>query len=307
MSLKSNVNGVISLITSKGFRFNYMASHGFFHNLSDEELIRRSYETQMGKKLNLDNPETFNEKIQWIKLHYRKPEYTLLTDKYEVKKWVAEKSREVHVPQLLGVWESVEDIDYDKLPNKFVLKCTHDSGGLVICLDKATFNRKKAKKKLTRCLKRNYYWGRREWQYKDIKPRIIAEEYLEGIGGKNSVEYKVSCFDGKVKFITVCQGKAHETYNDRTNDHYSRDWSERYPFEVYYKSCGRDIEKPNELEELVSISETLAEGFPYVRVDCYIVNGKIYFGEMTFSTWSGLAKFNDEKWDYLLGSWIPIP
>lgn len=307
MSIKSNLNGLKSLVINKGFRVNYMASHGFYHNMSDEELIRKTYEAQMGKKLNLDNPKTFNEKLQWMKLHNRDSKYVMMTDKYQVKQWVAEKIGKKHVPKLLGVWDQFEEIDFDALPDQFVLKCTHDSGGLAICTDKSVFNKTKARKKLNRCLKRNYYWGGREWQYKDIKPRIIAEEYLKGIGGKDSIEYKVSCFGGVVKFITVCQGKPHETYSDRTNDHYTKDWSERIPFEVYYKSCGHEIEKPNELEEMVSICETLAEGIPYVRVDVYIVDGTIYFGEMTFTTWGGLAKFNDEKWDYLLGEWIPVP
>ena len=182
----------------------------------DKLYLKYKFYKKMKKQLNLDNPQTFNEKLQWLKLYDRNPEYTRMVDKYEVKKYVAEKIGEEYIIPTLGVWNKFEDIDFEELPNQFVLKCTHDSGGVVICKDKSTFDFNAANKKLTHCLKRNYFWKGREWPYKNIKPRIIAEQYI----AEDLVDYKFMCFSGEVKCSFICTNRfstqgLHVTFFDR--------------------------------------------------------------------------------------------
>lgn len=173
------------------------------YRMDDKEYLKILYEIVMGKRLELDNPQTFNEKLQWLKLYDRNDEYTKMVDKYEVKKYVEDKIGKQYIIPTLGVWDRFEDIDFDKLPNKFVLKCTHDSGGVVICKDKNLFDRKLAQKKINKNLKENFFWQSREWPYKNVKPRIIAEEFLENKSKEEIVDYKYYCFDGKPKVQIV--------------------------------------------------------------------------------------------------------
>lgn len=261
----------------------------------------------MGKELNLENPTLFTEKLQWLKLHDRRPEYTKMVDKYEVRKYAAEKIGEEHLIPLLGVWDRFEDIDFDKLPDQFVLKCTHDSGGFYVCKDKKKMNVNAARRKLNRRLKRNYFWGGREWPYKNVKPRIIAEKYIDSLGKPESIEYKLTCFGGEVKFITVCRGIAHDELNKRKNDFYDRDFNFLPFVTTYYANSNIPNEKPKELDTIINICETMSAGIPTVRVDCYIIDGQVYFGEMTFFTWNGFIHFDPPEWDKTLGDWIVLP
>ena len=259
-----------------------------------------------GKTMNLDNPQSYSEKCNWLKLNYRMPLFTKLVDKYEVKGYVSERIGNEHVIPSLGVWDKFDDIDFDKLPNQFCLKCTHDSGSYVICKDKTNFDKSAAKKKLEKAQSRNFYWLFREWPYKNVPPRIIAEEYIPSLGHIDSIEYKITCCDGVVKVITVCGGVPHAEFSMRSNDNFSRNW-ERQNWYAHYKPTGKEIEKPLFMDKLIEYSEKLSVGIPQVRVDWYVVDNNIYFGEFTFYTWGGYPVFSPQKWNYTLGSWINLP
>ena len=173
---------------------DYLDSRGFFKFMSDEAYLKFMYKLKMKRKLNLSDPQTFNEKLQWLKIYDRKPEYTTMVDKYEAKKYVADIIGEEYIIPTLGVWDRFEDIDFDELPDQFVLKCTHDSGGLVICRDKSKLDLKAAKKKINKSLKRNYYWIGREWPYKNVRPRIIAEKFMTDPTSDDLQDYKFFFF-----------------------------------------------------------------------------------------------------------------
>ena len=269
--------------------------------LSDEFVIKNLYKFRMGRKLDLDNPKSFNEKLQWLKLNNRNPEYSRIVDKATFKDYIAEKVGAEHTVPTLGVWEKFEDIDFSKLPDKFVLKCNHDSGGLVICKDKSKLDIEAARKKINKCLKRNYYYSSREWPYKNVKPCILAEEYLDLPEGL--VEYKIFSFNGQAKVIDVCMGIAH-TMN-RTNTFFTREW-ERIPMQQLLPNEKGDVEAPAELPKMLELADKLSEGIPQVRVDFYVYKGNIYIGEMTFFHNSGMHKINPYEWDLKLGEYVDL-
>ena len=274
--------------------------------VSDEFYLKWIYRLRMGKKLKLAPPTSYNEKCQWLKLYYRKPEFVTMADKVLVKKYISDKIGPDYVIPLLGQWKHFDDIDFAKLPEKFVLKCNHDSGSVVLVRDKSKFDKAAAKEKLEKALAYNAFWYAREWPYKHIMPCIIAEPFIEYLGKWDSVEYKVSCMDGEVKFVTVCQGIAHAGFDDRTNDHFDKQWN-RLNWYVRYKPSGKFNEKPAYMDKIIELSETLAKGMPHIRVDWYVDGDKIYFGELTFYTWSGFCPFEPEDWNEKLGSWITLP
>ena len=274
--------------------------------IPDELYIKMQFRLFMGCWPNFAPPRTLSEKLNWLKLYYHNPLLHKLVDKYEVKQFVSEKIGKKHVVPSIGLWRSVDEIDIDALPNQFVLKCTHDSGSVVICKDKGSFNIEEAKHKLLRGMQRNYFQGKREWAYKDVTPRIIAEPFIPYLGKKDSVEYKLTVYNGRVRFITVCTGIAHASLAERTNDHFTPDW-ERLDWYAYYKPSGKNIIRPPFMDEMIKMTEKLAEGLPQVRVDWYVDNGKIFFGEMTFYTWAGYLKFVPKEWDEKLGSWLDLP
>ena len=271
--------------------------------LPDKLYLQIRYYKRFHKFCDFNNPITYNEKLQWLKLYDRKPEYTSMVDKFEVKKIVADKIGKEYIIPTLGVWNSFDDIDFEQLPKQFVLKCTHDSGGLVIVKDKSNFERKEAKNKIMSSLKRNYYWHGREWAYKNIKPRIIAEQYLSSFEGQELVEYKIFCFNGIPKIFMVCKGKGHST--ERTNDFYDMNF-ELLPFTNGHPNSNKIVEKPKNFEKMEELAKKLSEGIPQVRVDFYDVNGKIYFGELTFFHWGGMMPFNPPEWDRKIGEWIQL-
>ena len=259
----------------------------------------------MNKKLNLKNPKTFNEKLQWLKLYDRKPEYTKMVDKYEAKKYVAEKIGEEYIIPTLGVWDNFDDIDFDSLPNQFVLKCTHDSGTIVICTDKSNFDIESAKQKIDSRMTFNYYYMWREWPYKDVKPRIIAEKYMVDSTTEELRDYKFFCFNGEVKALFVAtdrQKSGEEVKFDFFDANYNH-----LPIRQGHPNALIPPKKPECFEEMKKLAQKLSENIPQVRVDFYEVDGKIYFGELTFSHYGGIVPFEPEKWDYKFGDWITLP
>lgn len=281
-----------------------MSRMGIYNHMSDEKYLSRKYELVFGKKLNLENPQTFNEKLQWLKIYDHNPQYTALVDKYAVKRYVAEVMGAQYVIPTLGVWNHFDEIDFDALPEQFVLKCTHDSGGLVICKNKGEMDKAAAKKKLEKSLKRNYYLSGREWPYKDVPPRIIAEKYMSDGIHEELRDYKLMCFNSKVKATFVCTDRFSEDGLKVT--FYDASWK-RMPFERHYPASKTEIEKPKSYEEMVKLAERVSQGIPFVRVDFYEIAGKPYFGEITFSPGSGFEKFYPEEVDETLGSWLKIP
>ncbi|MFW6015505.1 MAG: ATP-grasp fold amidoligase family protein [bacterium] len=283
------------------YLFLTLGHRGFFNWMKDETYIKIAYRLKMGKKLNLDAPKSYNEKLQWLKLNNYKPEYTKYVDKYEVREYIGDTIGDEYLIPLLGVWNKFEDIEFDALPEKFVLKCTHDSGGIVKCTDKNKFNRKAARRKISNSLKYNYFWGSREKPYRDIKPRIIAEQYMVDESSAELRDYKFFCFDGEVKALFIATNRGIDT----RFDFFDMDFN-HLPFMQHYKNADIKIEKPDQFNEMIEISRKLSAGIPHVRVDLYNVDGKVYFGELTFYHFSGLEKFEPEEWDLRFGSWIDL-
>ena len=254
--------------------------------------------------MNLDNPKTYNEKLQWLKLYYRNPEYTPMVDKAEAKQYVSSIIGEEHIIPTLAVYDKVEDIDFDSLPNQFVLKCTHDSGGIVICTDKNKLDKKEAIKKLRKGLKKNYYYRNREWPYKNVKPRIIAEQYMSDAEGELK-DYKFFCFNGVPEFMFIASDRFNKQ-EDTKFDFFDMDFN-HLPFTNGHPNATKQIEKPAGFEEMKRLAAILSKDMPHVRVDFYDINGKIYFGELTFFHWSGFTPFRPIEWDYKFGEKIILP
>ena len=278
----------------------------FFKWLPDKLYIQILFRLKMGRRLNLKNPQTFSEKLQWLKLYNRRPEYTRMVDKAAVKEYVASLIGNDNIIPTIGVWDRPEEIDWDKLPNQFVLKTTHGGGnsGVVICKDKATFNRQKAVEKLSRSMRQDIYYSLKEWPYKNVPHRIIAEEYIKPSNNSNDLpDYKFFCFDGKVKALFV--GTDRQSGNVKF-DYYDSDFNHLDLKQVHPMS-GIELPKPENFNEMKSIASVLSKGIPHVRVDLYNVNGKIYFGEMTFYHHGGIVPFHPDKWDYIFGQWIKLP
>lgn len=273
--------------------------------MSDKAYLKLRYNCIMGKKLNLDNPVTYNEKLQWLKLYDRKPEYTKMVDKYEAKKYVADIIGEEYIIPTLGVWDNVNDIDFDTLPNQFVLKCTHDSGGLVICKDKAELDIENSKNTLNHFLNRNFYSVHREWPYKDVKHRIIAEKYMEDESGKDLKDYKFFCFNGEPKLLYISEGLSdHSTAKISFAD---MDYNIAEFKRNDFKPFNELPKKPINFEKMKELAKVLSKDRAFIRVDFYEINKKIFFGELTFFPCSGYLPFDPEKYDKVLGDWITLP
>lgn len=279
----------------------HLGYRGVFDGLDDKSFLSLYYWCIFGKKLNWDNPKTFSEKLQWLKLYDRRDEYTTMVDKYEVKKYVADCIGKQYIIPTLGVWNQFDEIDFDSLPEQFVLKCTHDSGGLVICKDKAKLNKKVAKDKIERSLKKDYYLSGREWPYKNVKRLIIAEQYMEDSVSKELRDYKFFCFNGEVRCFKI----DFDRYVEHHANYYSRD-CELLPFgEAKYPPLyDKKLDIPSEIPQMIILAEKLARKTSFVRIDFYDVDGKIYFGEITFYPASGLGVFTSAEWDKKLGDWI---
>lgn len=272
--------------------------------IDDKSFLEILYKRKFGKNLNLEDPKTFNEKMQWLKLYDRNPKYTNMVDKYEAKKYVSNIIGKEYIIPTLGIWDKFEDIDFKKLPNKFVLKPTHTSGNVFICKDKNQIDYKKLKKGVDKWLKRNYYYTGREWPYKNIKPRIIAETYMKNKDEVGLKDYKFMCFNGKVKCSFVCSNR--NSKEGLNVDFYDLNWN-KMPFTRHYPNSKENIKKPINYELMIELSEKLAADIPFVRVDFYEVNGKIYFGELTFYPGSGFEEFYPEEYDKILGDMLKLP
>ena len=258
----------------------------------------------MGYPLDLENPKTFSEKLQWLKVNYRDPIQTVMVDKYEAKNFIAQRVGEQYIIRTLAVWDSVEDIDFDALPNQFVLKCTHDSGGIVICKDKSSFDREAAKAKLSTSLQRDYSRIAREWPYKDVPRRIIAEEYLSELGSNEILDYKMYCFHGKPKLTVVCSDRFSKT-GTRMN-FYDIDWKPMGIHFGHYPPLSTEFPKPATYEEMKRLTAELSKDCPFLRVDFYEIKGRLYIGELTFFPGAGLEQFCPMTKDYELGEWLHL-
>lgn len=272
---------------------------------SDKTFIKIKWRgRRMPYCLNLKNPRTFNEKLQWIKLYDHNPLYTTLVDKYKVKSYVTERVGADYVIPLLGAWDSVDDIEWDKLPNQFVVKCSHDCGGMVICKDKSKLDINKATEKLRRAFSKNYYYEGREWPYKNVLPKVFAEAYMEDEFGELR-DYKFFCFDGEVKAMFIASDR--QTAGEEVKfDFFDVDFN-HLPFTQGHPNAKQLPEKPKGFDEMKRLAAQLSKGLPEVRVDFYDVNGQIYFGEFTFFHFGGMVKFNPVEWDYKFGEWIKLP
>ena len=274
---------------------------------NDELFLRGRYLFQMGKPLHLNPPRTFNEKLQWLTLYDRNPKYTVMVDKYAVKEYVANTIGKQYVIPLLAVWDNVDDIDTTSLPDKFVLKTTNGGGGssVFICKCKKEFRLENTKQQLLSSsvgAKGNFYVRAREWPYKDVKYRIIAEQYLETTG--DLCDYKVHVFNGEPKLILVCQNRYNES--GLTEDFFDEKWNRLKLRRPSHPNSGLPVPRPDCLPELLDVSRKLSKGIPFVRVDFYIVNNHIYFGELTFYPATGMHKFIPESWDVKMGEWLNL-
>ena len=304
MSLVSKFKNIGKLLFNSDYRFNFLSDIGFHKYVSDEKVIKRKYKIKTGKELNLNSPKTFTEKLQWLKLYDRRPEYTVMVDKYLVKNYVSERIGEKYIIPVYGVWDRFDDIDFSTLPDKFVLKCTHDSGSYAICKNKADFNFEAAKKLLKKRLKRQYFVCSREWPYKNVKPRIIAEAYMEDSKYKELRDYKFFTFGGEPKALYIVQGRGKgET---TVADFFDMDFN-HLPITFDHNMAEVPPVKPECFEEMKRLAAILSKGTPQLRVDFYEVDGKVYFGEMTFFHCSGFGSFNPDYWDKTFGDWIVLP
>ncbi len=300
-------------MTLEGVRYYLHKRHGWFFFLvnrgltdfiPDEDFLRICYRFSMDRKLDLSDPQTFNEKLQWLKLYDRKPFYTQMVDKYAVRELIAEHiGPEYSIPLVGGPWESTDDIDFAALPEQFVLKCTHDSGGLVICRNKGKLDYKAVKAKLSKRLKINYFQRKREWPYKDVPPRIIAEQYMQDGNAPNLNVCKIFNFGGVPALIQTVQ-------NDKTKeesiDYFDTDWK-LLELKQNFPNSAVPLPKPQTLPEMLRLAALLSEGFPFLRTDFYEINGRVFFSEFTFYSDSGFERFYPDEWDRKLGELIRLP
>ena len=285
-----------------------LANSFLFRYLPDKWAVRLVYHNIFGRPLNLKNPKTFNEKLQWLKLYNHNPLYTKLVDKFEVKEWVAQRIGQEYVIPTYGVWSTFDEIDFSALPDQFVLKTTHSGGssGVIICKDKKKFDFADAKKKLAESHKTDTYAVSREWPYKDVPHRILAEMFIEPDPEINDLpDYKFFCFDGEIKALFVATERQTEGEEVKF-DFYDDDFN-HLPFRQGHDNACVLPKKPCNFEELKWLAKQLSSGFPHVRVDLYSVRGKVFFGEMTFFHFGGMMPFEPEEWDYVFGEWIKLP
>lgn len=279
------------------------------NRMSDKFYLSVLWKSVMGYELDWKHPKTFNEKLQWLKLYDRNPLYTTLVDKVEVKKWVANKVGEEYVIPTLAVYNSVDEIDLDKLPNRFVLKCNHDSGSVVICRDKSEFDFEAAKRKLDACVKHDFYWDTREWAYKNVKRCILAEQYLDPEPDtKDLVDYKWFCFGGEPRFCQVIRDRStNETIDFFDVEWHHQDFVGLVDVNVDVKMAATLPACPSDLDTQVRIARQLSKDIPYSRIDLYETDDRTYFGEITFYPLGGLGSFKPKEYNEVLGKMLVLP
>jgi len=291
---------IIKYIKSPRIIMRSLGNHGLLNWLPDKPYLKLIYWSATGKKLDINNPKTFNEKLQWLKLYDRKPEYSIYVDKYEVRSYIERTIGKEYLIPLIGLYNKVDEIKWDKLPQRFVIKCTHGSGTNIICTDKDKLDLEEAKKKLRKWMKKNWYWSGREWPYKNVKPRIICEEFISE-NDDPPMDYKVLCFNGKAKLIEVHINR----FGNHKQDFYTIDWNKT---NISQKKSISSIvlDKPLVLDKMIELSEMLARDKYHVRIDWYVIFNKLYFGEITFYDGSGLCPFDSEDDDLLLGNMLVL-
>ena len=300
----SRLQGLWKYLTDRDFRASRrLRIHG--DGMPDEEYIREVYRLRTGHEPDLEDPRTYTEKLQWLKLHDRKPLYTVMQDKIAVRQYVRDTIGEEYLIPLLGVWENADDVPFGDLPDRFVIKCNHDCASVIICRDRSRFDAERAREKLRACLKTNYYDAGREWAYRDIPPKILAEKYMCAPGEKQLTDYKFFCFSGEAKLVMVTSGEAHTA--ERRCDFYDPDFN-RLPIERGRMSgTDREREKPEGFDRLIPLAEKIAGDIPFIRVDFYLIGGHPYFGEVAFYPSGGFAEFRPRSWEEKVGSWIRLP
>lgn len=273
--------------------------------MNDQSFIKWEYFSGMRKFPNLKHPVTYNEKLQWLKLNDIHPEYSRIVDKAEAKEYVKEvlgEDAERYIIPTLGVWDSFDEIDFTKLPNQFVLKTTHDSGGVAVVKDKVSMDLRMVRAKIERSMKNNFFYQHREYPYKNIKPRIIAEKFMVDESGTELKDYKFFCFDGEPKMLFIATDRPFDTRFDFFDTEFNH-----LPFKQGHPLATKEIKKPAGFDKMMELSRKLSKGFRHVRVDLYDINGQIFFGELTFFHFSGNVPFEPEEWDYKIGAWLKLP
>lgn len=283
--------------------FPSMNEKGWLNWLPDNLVLNILYRGRVGKKLNLKNPQTFNEKLQWLKLFDRNPLYSQLVDKYEARKYIATITGEEYLIPILGIYNSFEEIDFNLLPHQFVLKCTHDSGGIVICTNKDKLDLEAVKNKINRHLQVDFFYHGREWPYKNLKPRIICEKYMVDESGTELKDYKVFCFNGEPKLIEVDYNR----FSEHKRNFYDIEWN-YIPVSINYPTDPGIIhKKPEKLKDMLQLAQLLAKDFLHIRIDFYLINDQVYIGELTFFHGSGFGIFEPDSFNWEMGSWIRLP
>lgn len=284
-----------------------MSKHGWLNKLPDRQYLSIMYRATFNKKLNWENPQTFSEKLQWLKLNDRNPTYSQMVDKFASKQYVRDRiGQEYVIPVLGGPWNSPEEIDFDALPEQFVLKTTHDCGGVLICRDKSKLDIPAAKAFLAEHLKRDYYLHCREWPYKNVKPRIFAEKFLcENEGTESIRDYKFFTFNGEPKLMYIAGGRDYAQKDKQVvyADFFDMEFN-HVDLRIDHDNAPVPPEKPKQFERMVECARKLAQGTKHLRVDFYEVNGQLYSGELTFFHCGGLHEFKTKEWDKTMGDWI---
>ncbi|WP_332695155.1 ATP-grasp fold amidoligase family protein [Halalkalibacter lacteus] len=284
--------------------YDFLKEFYYKNLISDERLIRKRFKERVGREVDLEKPVYFNDKLQWLKINWRDPLATKCADKYEVRDIIKERIGDEYLNELYAVYDSVDEINIDKLPKSFVLKGTHGSGFNLICKDKTQINWNEELIKMKRWFKNNYYWQNREWVYKEIKPRIISEKFIEQEGGAELRDYRFFCFNGEPKFISVDFSITNKQKTRRNL--YDLDWNFMEGEISYPKELSIKVDKPTKLDEMINLSRKISTGFPHTRVDFYFINEKIIFGEITFFHQSGMGKIKSIEFEKEMGNWLNL-
>ncbi len=299
------MNKIFKYFFDKNYRFLVNANHGLYNYMSDKKYLKRKFYAQNKVKLNLDNPLTFNDKLNWLKLYDRNDEYIKMVNKYTAKQWISDRIGDKYIIPTIGVWEKVSDINFDELPQQFVIKCTHASGANIICTNKSKLDIRKLKKKLNKWMRKNWFWYGREWPYLNCKHQIIVEKFMvddnDNTGDSATTDYKFFCFNGEPKVMYISKDKSHDPRTDFFDMNFNH-----LPIVIKDPNSDKLPEKPDQFEEMIELSKKLSVGFRHIRIDFYVFNSKIYVGELTFYHCSGFSIIKPYEWNVKMGEWISI-
>lgn len=302
------------VLTDREYRTIRLAKAGAYNYMSDRDYLMMQYQVRMHRTLNLDDPQLFSEKLQWLKLNDHNPLYTQLVDKYRVRDYIAEKIGEEYLIPLLGVWDDPDDIDFDALPDQFVLKCNHNSGtGMCICRDKSRLNYDAVRKNLQKGLRENFYLRCREWPYKNVPRKIIAEKLMASssdvLSEKGLDDYRFYCFHGEPRLIYAYQSGTLDYGNKpgiASCDIFDANWR-HLPFRQKSPNAPTAPLPPANLSKMLEISRCLSDNKTFMRVDIYEIDGQLYIGELTLYPGGGFAPFYPSEWDREIGAWLTLP